>query len=200
MLSVVSAVYDPLGFLSPFLLKAKAILQSLSRKGLDWDDPIPPEDQEQWRSWLEQLATLQQFTVDRCLKLKNFGSVVNCQLHNFADASQQGYGAVSYLRITNNDGIVHCAFVMSKSRLAPLKTLTIPRLELSAAVVAIRLSNMIQRELDMKIDDTFFWTDSKCVLSYLANQDKRFQTLWRTESRRFKEDLNYANGNMSIAI
>ena len=117
-----------------------------------------------------------QFTVDRCLKPKNFGSVVNCQLHNFADASQQGYGAVSYLRITNNDGIVHCAFVMSKSRLTSLKTLTIPRLELSAAVVAIRLSNMIQRELDMKIDDTFFWTDSTCVLSYLANQDKRFQT------------------------
>jgi hypothetical protein len=58
LLSVVSTVYDPLGFLSPFLLKAKAILQSLSRKGLDWDDPIPPEDQEQWRSWLEQLATL----------------------------------------------------------------------------------------------------------------------------------------------
>ena len=176
LLSVISAVYDPLVFLSPFLRKAKAILQDLSRKDLDWDDLIPPEDQERWRAWLEQLPTLQQFTVKRCLKPKNFGPVVSSQLHSFADASQQGCGAVSYLRITNKDDIVHCTFVMSESRLSPLKTVTIPRLGLSAAVVATRLSSMIQRELDMKIDNTFFWTNSTCVLSYLANQDKRFQT------------------------
>ncbi|RUA05619.1 MAG: hypothetical protein DSY43_04230, partial [Gammaproteobacteria bacterium] len=174
VLSVISSVYDPLGFVSPFLLPAKELLQDLCRRGLDWDDQLPQEDRDKWRAWLEQLPHLQHFTVDRCLKPKNFGEGVSTQLHNFADASQKGYGAVSYLRVVNSKGEIHCTFLMRKSRLAPMKAVTIPRLELSAAVVATRLGNMINQELDIDIDETFYWTDSTCVLGYILNQEKRF--------------------------
>ena len=176
ILSIVSSIYDPLGFVAPLILPAKAILRDLCRKGLDWDDRISPEDLARWQDWLQELPKLEQFTVERCLKPKNFGRIVSSQLHNFADASQEGYGAVSYLRLVNQDGNVYCAFLMGKSRQTPQKSVTIPRLELFAAVVATRLNNMMRRELDIAVDDEFFWSDSTCVLSYIANQDKRFQT------------------------
>ena len=78
--------------------------------------------------------------------------------------------------VVNEDGESRCAFLMGKSRQTPQKSITIPRLELSAAVVATRLNNMMRCELDIANDDEFFWFVSTCVLSYIANQDKRFQT------------------------
>ena len=101
---------------------------------------------------------------------------MSSQLHNFSDASGEGYGAVTYLRVVNEAGNVHCAFLMGKSRQTPQKSVTIPRLELSAAVVATRLNKMMQHELDVALEEEFFWTDSTCVLSYITNKEKRFQT------------------------
>ncbi|KAK3745377.1 hypothetical protein QZH41_001405 [Actinostola sp. cb2023] len=124
-----SSIYDPLGFISPYVLPAKFILQDLCRQGFGWDDPVPEREQERWNQWLEELPKLKELEVNRCLKPKSFGEVVSAELHNFSDASQLGYGAVSYLRLVNGEGIVHCAFIMGKSRLTPIKQVTIPRLE-----------------------------------------------------------------------
>ena len=91
-------------------------------------------------------------------------------------ASQQGFDAISYLRITDQSGALKSMFVMGKSRLVPIKPTTIPRLELSAAVRATRLDRISQNGLTLPIIESFFWTDSTCVLWYIKNQDKRFQT------------------------
>ncbi|XP_044180257.1 uncharacterized protein LOC122961557 [Acropora millepora] len=141
-----------------------------------WDDRIPHEDLVRWQDWLKELPKLEQFAVERCLKLTNFGRIASSQLHNFSDASGEGYGAVSYLRFVNEAKDVHCAFLIGKSRQTPQKSITIPRLELSAAVVATRLNRMMKHELDVTVDREYFWTDSTCVLSYIVNKDKRFQT------------------------
>ena len=124
------------------------------------------------------LPTLDEFIIDRCLKPPNFGEIVTRQTHHFSDASSQGYGAVSYLRIVNRNGDVHCCFLIGKSRLASLKAITIPRMELSAAVVATRLDTMMRQELDIPAteSESVFWTDSTCVLSYIQNESRRFQT------------------------
>ena len=151
-------------------------MRDLCRKGLDWDDIIPHEHFVRWRDWLKELPKLEQFSVERCLKPKNFGRIMSSQLHNFSDASGEGYGAVSYLRVVNEAKDVPCAFLIGKSRQTPQKSVTIPRLELSVAVVATRLNRMMQHELDVTVDKEFFWTDSICVLSYIVNRDKRFQT------------------------
>ena len=176
ILSVVSSVYDPLGFAAPFTLPAKALLQDLCRKNLGWDDPISDEDLTRWRNWLDELPRLEDLKVDRCFKPIDFGEVASIQLHHFADASQHAYGAVTYFRVTNTNGEVHCSFLIGKSRLSPLKQLTIPRLELSAAVVATRLDKMLRKEIGIPIDQSIFWTDSTCVLGYVTNEDKRFHT------------------------
>ena len=175
ILSIVSSIYDPLGFVSPCILPAKGILQDLCLKGLGWDDQIPELSKQKWETWLRELPKLEQFEVPRCFKPADFSDVQQRELHHFSDASSQGYGAVSYLRQINVNGKVHCSLIMAKSRLAPLKAMTIPRMELSAAVLATRLDRMIRRELDLSVDSSTFWTDSTCVLRYIENKDKRFQ-------------------------
>ncbi len=101
---------------------------------------------------------------------------MSCQLHHFSDASQVAYGAVSYLRLVNTRHEVHFSFVMGKSRLSPLKPITIPRMELSAAVLSTRLDKMIRQEVNFPINGSFYWTDSTCVLRYIANDEKRYKT------------------------
>ena len=99
--------------------------------------------------------------------------MVSVELHHFSDASFKGYGQCSYLRLINQDHKIHCSFVIGKARVTPLKSVTVPRLELTAAVVSVRVSEQLRRELDVNITNEVFWTDSKVVLGYIANDVKR---------------------------
>ena len=173
ILSIICSVYDPLGFVSPCILLAKAIQQELCLKGLGWNDQILESTQQQWSAWVSDLQKLERFEIPRCFKLSDFASVQCRELHHFSDASSQGYGAVSYLHQIDTTGKVHCSLVKAKSRLAPLTSVTIPRMELSAAVLATRLHRMIKQEITTPIDPSVFQTDSTC---YIENKDKRFQT------------------------
>ena len=102
--------------------------------------------------------------------------MIDVQLHHFSDASSGGYGCVSYLRSKDVDNKVDCALVMGKSRVAPIKPTTIPRLELTAAVVAARQHHQIQQELDWTLSKVKFLTDSTCVLQYINNKAGLFKT------------------------
>ena len=86
------------------------------------------------------------------------------------------YGSVSYLRAVTAEGKIHCSLLLGKSRLALIRQMTIPRLELSAAVIAVRMDRMLSRELSLEIQDSVFWTDSMIVLQYIYSCSKRFQT------------------------
>ena len=176
ILSVVSSLYDPLGLAAPVILVGKQILQDLCREGAQWDDALPEQLESKWQSWKEQLKTLEKCAVPRCYKPSSFGEVGRVELHHFADASLGGYGACSYIRLINTEGQVHCSLVMSKARVTPLKPVTVPRLELTAAVVAVRMSLLIEKELDIENAIHVFWSDSKVVLAYIANDATRFHT------------------------
>ena len=174
MLSVIGSVYDPLGMSAPFVLQGRLILQEMTRRQLGWDDAAPDDLAAQWSEWLEDIALLSQVCLPRCMKPEGFGSVASCELHHFSDASSRGYGVVTYLRFTNTCGKVHCSFVFGKSRLASLKGMTIPRLELTAAVLAARVDVMLRRALQFQIDRSVFWTDSTTVIRYVRNEHTRF--------------------------
>ena len=176
ILSVTSSLYDPLGFVAPFALPAKALMQRLCRRGLNWDDPVSPEDEKEWRNWLQELPTLTDLKIDRCIKPDGFKEVTSAQLHHFCDASEIGYASVAYLRLTDITGKVHCSFIMGKSRLAPVKAVSIPRLELMAAALAVTVDQFIKDELQIKITNTTYWTDSTSVLQYIRNESRRFKT------------------------
>ena len=153
ILSTVSSIYDPLGFVAPFTLLAKKLLQDLCRnKDLDWDYDIPEDSRSQWIRWCTELPMLEQFHAYSCHKPPDFGQVVSRQLHLFSDARTTGYGCAAYLRLQNNANRVHCSFLMGKARLAPIKAVTVPRLELTAATVSVRVGQVLLEELEVRPD------------------------------------------------
>ncbi|XP_032402158.1 uncharacterized protein LOC116709857 [Xiphophorus hellerii] len=176
ILSMVASLYDPLGFISPFVLTGKRVLQETCKQGTGWDDPLPSELKPVWDNWKDDLKNLEKITMSRCYVPKDFGQIVKTELHHFSDASSYGYGQCSYLRYVNKDDKVYCALVTAKTRVAPIKVTTIPRLELTAAVVSIIVSNMLKDELGLTQIDEYFWTDSKVVLGYINNEARRFHT------------------------
>ena len=175
ILSTVSSIYDPLGMLSPLVLTAKRILRDLCRRGVGWDDPIPETVSKEWFKWVQGLHLLDNFELPRCLKPLEFGDVITAQLHHFCDASEEGYGTVTYLLLQNEHLQMHSAFIMGKARVAPLKTVTIPRMELIAATMASRMDVLWKKELHMSLQESVFWTDSASVLKYINNESSRFK-------------------------
>ena len=174
ILSMTSSIYDPLGFVAPFVLPVKCLLQDLCKQNFGWDDTVPSEYLNKWQEWLQWLEDV---SVPRCFKPSNFGEVYSVEIHNFSDASECGNGAVSYLRLVDVHGKIHCGILLAKSRVAPPKRVTIPRLELTAATIAVNLWKTIQRELNLQdVKDVFFWTDSTIVLQYILNTERSFKT------------------------
>ena len=121
------------------------------------------------------MPMLERILVPRCVKPIDFGEVKSRQVHIFSDASSVGYGSVAYLRLCDNENRIHCSFLMGKARLAPIKAVTIPRLELTAATVSVRLGEILKKELDEAFDTVQYHTDSVTVLRYISNEQKRFQ-------------------------
>ena len=173
-MSTVASLYDPLGFAGPVILEAKALLQQLCKQRTDWDDPIEHSDVRSWQLWQEKLLYLNNTKVPRCFKPFEFGSISEVQLHYFSDASSYAYGACSYLRMTNENGVVSLSFLIGKCRLAPIKAVTIPRLGLTAAVLAVRLDELIRKELNFPNCASFFWTDSTAVLFCIRNNTNKY--------------------------
>jgi hypothetical protein len=173
VLSTVSSIFDPLGLIAPVILEGKMILQEMCRSNLDWDDALPESLLSRWQKWLHCLPNLELLSIPRCYKPADFGCVMRAELHHFSDASNLGYGACSYLRLIDENNKVHCSLVMSKSRVAPLKVTTIPRLELTAAVLATEVSQLLDKELQYELHHSF-WTDSRIVLGFINSEARRF--------------------------
>jgi len=173
ILSIVAGLYDPMGFISPFVLEGKAILQEMCKRGVCWDETISDDLLPRWVKWLSDIPRLEEIQIQRCYKPADFGPIARTELHHFSDASTTGYGMCTYLRLFSADR-VHCCLITSKARVSPVKVVTIPRLELTAAVIAVKMSQKVKGELKMKIDGEYFWCDSQIVLSYINNDARRF--------------------------
>lgn len=199
ILSTVSSVYDPLGAVSPVILVGKQILQALCRQNADWDDPVPEDVLPQWEKWRVNLSKLEKLNFPRCLKPPGFGPPVQCEIHSFSDASDTGIGQVSYLKVTNERKEVHVSFLMAKSRVAPLKPISIPRLELTAAVISANVSSMLRNELNYGNLQCVYHTDSEIVLGYIKNEARRFHVyvgnrVQHIRDRSNPEDWHHVQG------
>ncbi|XP_072174578.1 uncharacterized protein [Diadema setosum] len=190
VLSVVSSIYDPCGYLSPVMLKGKQILQELCRRNIDWDCPMPDDLQPCWERWLTDLHELEKLRIPRCFKLSHFGEIQAVELHHFSDASQAGYGQCSYIRLVDDHGKTHCTLVLGKSRVTPLRPITIPRLELAAATVSAKTSSFLRAELKYADMKEFFWTDSQVVLGYIKNEARRFHVYVANRVQLIRDHTN----------
>ncbi len=190
VLSAVASLYNPLGFVAPFTITGKCILQELCRRGIGWDDPLPENLCPWWEEWRNGLQRLKEVIIPRCYCPEDFGNISRLELHHFSDASNIVYGACSYLRYKNDKDKVHCSLVMAKARVAPTKVISVPRLELCAAVTLVRMSVMLKNELEMKIDEEFFWTDSQVLLAYINNEARRFHVFVANRVQLIGEKTN----------
>ena len=178
---------------APFFLKGKKILQELCKSNFSWDDAVSDDYIVEWERWKKELQLLENLKMERCFKPSKFGKVIDCSLHHFSDASQDGYGQVTYLRIVDEKGYIKCSLVMAKSRVPPTKFVSIPRLELTAAALSIKVSAMLRRELAIHPTiKEYFWTDSEVVLGYVNNDAKRFKIFVanRVQLIRENSDVN----------
>lgn len=172
VLRTLMMVYDPLGLIANFLMFLKILLQEIWRSGISWDEPIRDEQYMKWRKWLDILPQVESVSVPRCYRTTTGINKNNTiQLHVFVDASENGFAAVAYLRFEEGETI-ECALVGSKTRVAPLRFLSIPRLELQAAILGARLAHSIAESHKLKYTQRIFWTDSRDVLCWL-NADHR---------------------------
>ena len=174
VLSLVSAVYDPIGLVAPFTIKARLLLKDIWRlSGQQWDDNLPDDIVTKFLEWSNELSTLNKITIPRSYFCQ---TVETIELHVFGDSSQDAFNAVAFLRgklVNNHDVVTQLAFVFGKARVAPKKALTVPKLELQAALLAARLRAEVLRALSLKIDRTFMWSDSSTVLQWLTSSEKQ---------------------------
>ncbi|XP_055922602.1 uncharacterized protein LOC129953417 [Eupeodes corollae] len=176
VLKVMSKIYDPFGLLGPWVVRLKILFQSIWKQNLDWDEGLPSELQKIWTECYADVSELSQLMIPRCV-LNEEGST---QIHIFADASQHAFGAVAFLRIADNDGTITPRFLCAKNRIAPIKNkdrdeLTVPKLELTAALLAARLLLYLRTNLQIKFDEEFLWTDSRIALFWILGKEKRWK-------------------------
>jgi len=129
------------------------------------------------------IAGLAVVRIPRCVKPNVLGDCY-LELHHFSDASERAYGSCSYLRCVSRTGAIHVAFLISKGKVAPIKTLSIPRLELEGAVLSAQFDSMLRNELELDITKSYFWTDSKIVLQYINLQVFDLETSGCTSTSR----------------
>lgn len=170
VLSAISTLFDPLQFLSPFTVRAKVLMQEIWIAGVGWDDVLPDNLIAKWRKWISELPELSNVTIPRCLRQPSPSQTC---LHVFSDASKEAYASVAYLVCRYPDNTASSRLVASKSRVAPTKVVTIPRLELMGAVLSTRLAKNIAKTLT--VDRTIFWSDSTNVLHWIRNQSREFK-------------------------
>ena len=151
MLSYVSSMFDPLWFISAVTLMGKMLFQEATRLRISWDTPVPDALSLRWNEWLESLTEIDSLKFKRCMMPHDFVCVA--EIHNFCDGSQTGYGCSRYIRVINKFGQIHVELVTAESRLAPLRQVTIPRLELASAVLAVKIDSLIRRELDVQLGE-----------------------------------------------
>ncbi|XP_062557443.1 uncharacterized protein LOC134222316 [Armigeres subalbatus] len=178
VLCFIAKLFDPLGLLGATITSAKVFMQQLwclqNEKGetLQWDDPLPEMVGEEWRKFHEQIPVLNDVRVPRCVIVPGSVSV---EYHCFSDASIVAYGATIYVRSQIEDGSVSVHLLTSKSRVAPLKTQSLPRMELCGALLAAQLWEKVAESLKIE-DRVYFWTDSTCVLHWIKSSPGTWTT------------------------
>lgn len=173
IVSCVSQLFDPIGLVGAVTVVGKLIIQMLWKEKLDWDEEVPDEMLEIWQRFWNEIKHLESFRIDRWI---GTADGAQCKLIGFSDSSQLAYGAVVYVRTVYPNGMIKCSLIMSKSRIAPLKTVTIPRLELCGAELLSRVIVNVQKSMEFQEMDYVLCIDSSPALYWLRKEPNTLKT------------------------
>lgn len=186
VLSTVNSLFDPLGFAAPVSIQGRFLLRELTTEAYEWDTPLPEEKYRKWGEWQGSLKDLEHIKIPRAYTSISFSNAQSREICVFCDASTKAIAAVAYLKTTDAAGNSEVGFIMAKAKLAPRPEITIPRLELCAAVLAVEIAEVITTEIDIDLDAVRFYSDSKVVLGYINNESRRFYVYVNNRVQRIR--------------
>lgn len=172
ILSAIAQIFDPLGLLAPVIIIAKMLMQRLWQSKISWDESVPLDIHSTWIRFKANLDDINSIKIPRHAICKN---PIKIEMHGFSDASEVAYGACIYIRSFDSFGNYHVHLLCAKSRIAPIKTITIARLELCAALLLAQLSETVKKSLDLQVDTIFYWCDSKIVLAWINSSSQQWK-------------------------
>ncbi|GFW39987.1 uncharacterized protein TNCV_5116701 [Trichonephila clavipes] len=184
VLSTIANIFDPVGLMTPVISKAKIFLQRLWRSKLEWNDLLPAEEYREWQQFLVSLENINNIEIPRRIFVA-FPEVT--KIHGFADASERCYGAAVYCKSKNLKSETLVRLITSKSRVAPIKSLTIPRLELCAAVLLAKLVKRVVAALQLETAEVYLWSDSMIVLAWLRKESMDLKTFVQNRVAKIQE-------------
>ncbi|XP_025836570.1 uncharacterized protein LOC112906526 [Agrilus planipennis] len=173
ILSNVAQIFDPLGLLAPIIVIAKLIIQDLWQLKLSWDQSIPLDIHTKWCKYSDQLKFIRHIQIPRQVICRQANMI---ELHGFSDASEKAYGACVYIRSRNNSGLYTVSLLCAKSRVAPLKNISLPRLELCGALLLARLVARVKDAIKINFNRHFYWCDSTITLAWIAGPPNKWKT------------------------
>ncbi|XP_043474363.1 uncharacterized protein LOC122506314 [Leptopilina heterotoma] len=168
VLAAISKLFDPNGWLSPITIKGKILMQELWKSQVDWDSPL---SETLVRKWLALHSSLSEIKNIHFARWINYHPGDIAEIHGFGDASKLAFASVVYIRIKSSNGNYHTHLLTAKSRVAPVKTVTIPRLELCAALLTVKLINNLMSILEIPVVKAYAWSDSINTLSWIKADD-----------------------------
>jgi hypothetical protein len=184
VLSEMSQIFDPLGWLSPAIIRAKLFLQMLWSLQSGWDDVLPPQIQQQWEDYKLDMKRIESLSIPRCMIHAN---PICINLNGFSDASERAYSAVVYLCAYYQNCPPRISLITSKTRVAPLKTVSLPRLELNGAKLLAELIHSVKKMLKLPINEVYAWSDSTITLAWIKSEPSRYQTFVANRISKIQE-------------
>jgi len=172
LLASISSFYDPLGLFAPVLVMGKILFQDTWLSGVKWDEILPLVIAEKWHYWISELPSLKNISLERWVGISPTSEAT---IHVFCDASERAYGAALYIRYVQ-DNTVMVRLVCSRNRLCPIKKITLPRLELLAALVGARLLQYFCTETNLKSSLATLWSDATVALAWIRGDPNRWKT------------------------
>ncbi|XP_017468483.1 PREDICTED: uncharacterized protein LOC108360631 [Rhagoletis zephyria] len=173
VLSDIAKIFDPIGWLSPVVNAMKIFMQKLWLRGLGWDDELPNDLYNKWTEYRQNINDIQKLRIPRWLE---FADETSVELHGFADSSEQAYSAAIYMRIPYAKDAFRTNLIAAKTKVAPVKQVSLPRLELCAAHLMTKLMTKVRSALNLLDAAVVRWTDSTVVLAWLSDHPRRWKT------------------------
>lgn len=190
ILSIISQLFDPNGLVAPIITKAKLLVQELWKSKLNWDDPVLPHIVEQWNTLWSTIDSLNNVQIPRWTGIEQN---VFMQLHGFADSSGKAYGCCIYLRIEHANKQIESHLIYAKSKVAPIKPVTIPRLELAAAQVLSQAMTFVRNAMELQNIPYFLWTDNSIALQWIQKEPHELKLFVANRVKEIQHNTNRAN-------
>lgn len=170
--------YDPLGWIAPVIVKAKILLQDVwqlkkeNKKAYDWDDKLPSEIIDSWMNFKSRLGALDSIKLQRWLGTT---PCTHVELHAFCDACKKALAACVYIRFVNQNNEIRLLLIAAKTKNAPIIEQTTPKLELCAAVLLVKLVKSVRKMMNLNVEKTVMWSDSKVALAWIAANPQKYK-------------------------